>query len=212
MPDANVEALLAYLRENAPRFSLEALTRQMIAAGHTATTIETALAKFRKSSGADPRATPVPALHSLPPLPAISPPVAHPGPTAELPSSSPSTLKPRPAIPAVPSVAVPAATAPPARSRWWGAGGVALFDCTLAGVGVGLIKGGQGKVAWMGGCVALLAPLAVLVELLVGLILTAADGASRAGRAMLYGSLLVLGLGALALAGTGIYLAARGVH
>lgn len=212
MPDANVEALLAYLRDNAPRFSLEALTRQMIAAGHTAPTIAAALAKFRKAGGSAPRAAPGPALDSLPPLPAISPPPAHPAPPAEPLSSSPPTQEHRPALPAVAPLAAAPSTAPPARSRWWGACGVALFDLTLAGVGVGLIKGGQGKVAWMGGCVALLAPFAVLVELLVGLILTAADGASRAGRAMLYGALLVLGLGALGLAGTGIYLAARGVH
>jgi hypothetical protein len=51
--------------------------------------------------------------------------------------------------------------------------------------------------------------LGLLPELLIGLVLTASDGASRSGRSLLYGSLLVLGLAALTLAGIGIYFAAR---
>jgi hypothetical protein len=101
--------------------------------------------------------------------------------------------------------------ASPARPPVWGAAfGIAAFDLLLAGAGIGLIRGGDGKVAWMGGCIAVLAPLALLLQLLVGLILTAADGGSRAGRAMLYGSPLVLGFAALLLVAAGLYLAVTG--
>jgi len=190
MPDRNVEALLAYLRQNSGRFTLEALELQMHAAGHTPATVQAALDRFLAQQGAKgpsgpelqaplAPATPVPALDPSDPM------------SVTATYAGPRTAMGRPPV-------------------WGAAAGVAAFDLVLAGAGVGLVKAGEGKVAFLGGCVAALAPLALLLELLVGLILTAADGSSRAGRAMLYGSLLVLGLAALTLVAVGIYLAATG--
>lgn len=189
MRDRNVEALVGYLRQNSPRFSLEALELQMHAAGHTLATVQTALERFLAAGeGPEGKDSAAP----WPPPTVIPPPPADPLNGTGTQSFAPQTLAPvRPPV-------------------WGAAFGVAAFDLLLAGAGVGLIKGGDGKVAWLGGCIAVLAPLALLLQLLVGLILTAADGGSRAGRAMLYGSLLVLGFAALLLVGAGVYLAVTG--
>lgn len=189
MRDRNVEALVAYLRRNSPRFSLAALELQMHAAGHTPSTVAKALERFLAAAEAEEPATG--AAPSAPPA-AIPPPPADP-----LNATGAQWVAP----PSTPSVRPPV---------WTAAFGVAAFDLLLGGAGAGLIKGGDGKVAWLGGCIAVLAPLALLLQLLVGLILTAADGGSRAGRAMLYGSLLVLGFAALLLVSVGVYLAATG--
>jgi hypothetical protein len=211
MPDRNVEALLAYLRQNSGRFTLEALELQMHAAGHKPATVRAALERFLAQQGT--RAATGPELEAPPAQVDPVAPIAPAAPSAPLQPLAPvSSLDPRaPVDPmsATGSYVGPRIELPNGRRPVWGAAlGVAAFDLVLAGAGGGLVKAGEGKVAFLGGCVAALAPLALLLELLVGLILTAADGASRAGRAMLYGSLLVLGFAALTLVTVGIYLAA----
>jgi len=47
MPDANVESLVAYLRLNGQRFSLEALHQQLVEQGYDAALIEEAMAVYR---------------------------------------------------------------------------------------------------------------------------------------------------------------------
>ncbi len=192
MQDPNVEALLAYLRQNSGRFSLESLELQMHAAGHTPATVQAALDRFL--AAARPHAAPAGdesrgGTVAIPVL-ALAPKAGG---------------GPEPAIPPPPGTPVAAARSP----VWPAAFAVAAFDLVLAGAGFGLVKGGEGKAAWMGGCILVLVPLGLLLELLIGLVLTATDGASRSGRALLYGSLLVIGLAALILAGIGVYFAAR---
>lgn len=47
MSEESLEPLLAYLRENAGRYSLEALRTQLLEAGHSAETADRAVAAFR---------------------------------------------------------------------------------------------------------------------------------------------------------------------
>lgn len=50
MPEENLETMLSYLRENAGRYSLEALRGQLLAAGHSPEAADRAIAEFRAQS------------------------------------------------------------------------------------------------------------------------------------------------------------------